>query len=956
MVPRAQRTTRVSAPSSVMLWWSLAARTRSWILACILLCLLACRAARTSPSAGDEGIDHGHASDNITVTAHNTDSSVGDSGASSMRAQSNGAASALLHHTAGRTRATGPPTCQELYAKRALSSSLLLSGDCVLPRISKQLSGDRRDDLLRRASSAEAATRIFTWHIGPRTPAHQAPLQSIFPNYFMNLSTAAAAATTADGARLANDAGGGAQGLLRADAATARRIHNYNALYSDEGRMAAGSTSLGGYRSTAAARSGARGSNAHAGKSRGDASSLASLMDSACAAVQLITSAAAHVVEMSGLGHYAQCAATEVIANLRVFAWRSVTAWVQLFMRRRVVVRIHIGLWRGATPTAAPAPAGDGGDSSGSRESAMLPPRLMLSRMAMLTHGSLSLLRVVSFPPVAQLVPDTPLPPSSPASNSSLQSAATSFVCSLPAVHAASLLLQEDAMARAREAQQAAAAAGEAAFSRRRPHRARPDPLPLLRPRLWMLSVVRNAAHLAGRLLSGTSRAGDAAEGSISANDGVSRSAAVTAARGFVARVREELGPHQSFGESLLPIALQQMLGSRTLHTHTQLIEEAEEDRVRFFVQWEASLQASTPMCLALAALPPSSLDVEVVGAGIAAQSLAAADNLPVLLEEMCSLDTVWLQLLFVAWVVWQLERRVAQNLLVHHLVTGLSGILLLLLLLLWYVIRRLQGTSFHLAMITMALLLGGSTAVMDGLLDVVRNIHSIVVYLSESAAGGGHGWDGTEGSGDANDAPSSSTFSALFALGGGALLLICVGSGILLNWLVPPAVLRATTFWCVRALLLTLWGLCVLRNAPATAVAALLWTLWQLRSLARIASCFTSPAESGKSRILISSEPLEKVPLDARQARGYVRPLAVSSWAATSDSNTTGYAGLLTSAARLKRYEEEGADCTRRALESLAAHLRANPGRYATRLRDPNGVQQWAGAASTETDEEAEG
>ncbi|TPP45078.1 putative integral membrane protein [Leishmania donovani] len=864
------------------------------------------------------------------AAAHNIDSSIGDIAAPSTSEQTSGAASAPMRHTAGTTRAAGLLTCQELYAKRASSSSLPLSGDCVLPRISKELSGDRRDDLLQQASSAEAAARIFIWHIGPRTPAHQAPLQSTFPSYFMNVSTAAAA--TAGGSQLSSGAVGGVRGMLLPDAATAWRVRSYNALYSDEGRAAAGSLSSGWHHGTAGVQRGEHGSDAQAGKRGGDASSL-SFMRSVRAVVQPIASVVAVVVDVSGLGHCVRCSATEVIANLRVFAWRSGTAWAQVFMRRRVALRIHIGSWSG---TAAAAAADEGNSKGGAgggdgTVTSSMPPHVMLSRMAMSTHGSASLLRVVSFPPVVQLVPSTQSQP-----------AAASFVCSLPAVHATSLLLEEDAMARRREAQQAAAAAGMAVFPRGRRQRARTGPPSSPpSPQLWMVSIMKDVVCLAARLLSGTSRGDDAAAAaaaawsraaSISADDGVSRSAAVAAARGFRARVREELGPHQNFGESVLPIALQQMLGSRTMHTHAQLVENEEvvagEERETFYMQWEASLSAGKPMCLALVALPSSS----AAAAGTLLQSTAAADHLPVSLEETCSFDILWLQMLIMAWVVWQLERRVAQSTLVKHL-----------------------GTSFQLAMLAMALLLGGSTAMMDGLLNVVKSINYMILSLSEPASGGGRGWAGAEGGGDADDDSSTSALSVFVVLGSGLLVLMCVGSGILLNWLVPPAVLRATTFWCVRALLWTLWGLCVLRNTEATVVAALLWTLWQARSLARATPRFLSPAMRGKSVEFSVNDPLEEVPHDAQQARGYVTPLAVSSWAATSGSSSTGYASLRTSGARLKRYEEEGAEHTRRALEELAAHLRANPGRYATRLRDPNGVQHWAGATSTETDEEAE-
>ncbi|GET85551.1 hypothetical protein, conserved [Leishmania tarentolae] len=929
MAPLTRRGFGVSAPSAMPLPSS-AAEKASCMLLCILL-LVTCHAAPAASLTGDECIHHGRASDKSGAAVHHIDSSVGDTAAPGTTLHTGGAASAPLRRAAGATHAAGLLKCQELYAQSAASSSLLLSGDCVLPRISKQLSGVRKDDLLQQASSPEAETRIFTWQIGPRTPKHQAPLQTAFSSYFMNVSGAV----------------GGVQGELQMESETAWRVHKYNALYAREGR------------STAGVRNGGQDGSAHAGE-RGDGTSSWSFTNCVRAVVEPLVNVVAAFVDVSGLGSLARYTITEVIANLRVFSWCDVTAWSQLFMRRQVTLRIHIGSWSGSAAAAAAAASVAEEDDNRGGVGGSVAAHVMLSRMAMSTHGAVSLLRVISFPPVVQLVPERPAATAS--AKSSAQTAATSLVCSLPAVQAASLLLQEDAMARRREAQQTAAAAGVAAFPRGWRQRVRSGLPPNSEP--WMVSIVRGVIGLVTRLLLGTSREDDAAAAwsraaSISPDDGVSRSAAVAATRGFLARVREELGPHQAFSESVLPMALQEMLGSRTMQTHAQLVENkvlvAGEPRKSFDMQWEASLPAAKPMCLALVALPPSSFEMETT-AGVLAQSTAAGDHLPVSLEEVCSFDTVWLQLLIMAWVVWQLERHVAQNALVNRLVTGLSGILLLLLVLLWYAIRRLQGSSLQLIMLAMALLLGGSTVMMDGLLSIVQHLHYMIGALSEHASGSARGqWAGAEGGSDADGDASSSALSVFVVLGSGLLVIMCIGSGILLNWLVPPAVLRAITFSVVRGLLLMLWGLCATRNTEATAVALLLWALWRARSILRVTPSFSSPAELGKSVAFSVNDPLEEVPLDARQARGYVRPLAVSSWATTSGRRSAGYASLNSSASRLKRYEEEGTECTRRALEELAAHLRANPGRYAMRLRDPNGVQCWAGTTSTETDEDAE-
>jgi hypothetical protein len=84
------------------------------------------------------------------------------------------------------------------------------------------------------------------------------------------------------------------------------------------------------------------------------------------------------------------------------------------------------------------------------------------------------------------------------------------------------------------------------------------------------------------------------------------------------------------------------------------------------------------------------------------------------------------------------------------------------------------------------------------------------------------------------------------------------------------------------------------------------------------------------------NNDPSDRVPvLDESHEASYHRPLAASATAARAGRDAT---------ERFAAYEKEGSECTRRALEELAATVRAQPGKYASRVRDPNGLARFAG------------
>eukprot|EP00658_Telonema_sp_P-2_P062970 TRINITY_DN5165_c0_g1_i2.p1 TRINITY_DN5165_c0_g1~~TRINITY_DN5165_c0_g1_i2.p1 ORF type:complete len:188 (-),score=41.44 TRINITY_DN5165_c0_g1_i2:512-1075(-) len=67
---------------------------------------------------------------------------------------------------------------------------------------------------------------------------------------------------------------------------------------------------------------------------------------------------------------------------------------------------------------------------------------------------------------------------------------------------------------------------------------------------------------------------------------------------------------------------------------------------------------------------------------------------------------------------------------------------------------------------------------------------------------------------------------------------------------------------------------------------------------------------------------------------RGYCRPIAAD---AIQGANPT---------EKFQAYSQQGSEATRRALDELAAHIRTNPSKYVSRVRDPGGIARFAGVS----------
>lgn len=868
------------------------------------------------------------------------------------------------------------------------------SGECVLP-VSPHLDGDR--SLLFRSGGAAAAAVVTTaqesgavvWQLGPASPATQSVTINTMHSYFLNVSSrrhpdAAAAAGQDD-----DDSS--------VDMLLARRLRAYSTLHAPQDAQ---SSIPSRARASAVQRKDERDGGQHEMEEIWWLSAVHNTIN------QLVVpgwNLAVSLLDRIGAWTRLQRYGEEVYANARLRSWTSRTTWRNIFYTRRLVVRFPVGVWHTITSSSSNNDNTYGEDMDEDRDA--------LSRMDMLTRGTLGLLRVVSFPPMAQRTS----PSSSASSATSLSSrdtASLQYVCSLSAISAAARVVHEDQLAFQRAFPQKDAQNGRrpqvrdapAFASAKRNTATRGASAATVRgTRGTLVSYALNfVVRLARRLLlrgeeadffdsgsSGENLGLFGAEGSLPPTKRViaahaarrgSSSPSMPAALQLLRNVREELGPFQPAAASSLPLALQQLLGRRVLHSHTELIEVEEEEKaaekgrqaanaraagrgghlrslrgdgsgVTFYMEWTAMLSAGAPLCLALVALP---------GSDSASVTPAAFDSEEALLlhvEEKLVLDHVWLLLIVSAYVVLQLERRVGQSALARHVVTGLTGSLLLFVVGVFYLVRELQRMSVGKLAVVTALLLGGSTAALEGLWSVLWSYYNLDALWSAAAS-----HTNNDDADEANGSLFSGVSMVLLTVVGVAALL-CAVSGVVLTVLIPVAYLRTATRWSVRVLLALLWWLCLRHNLEATIATciaylvvsrALRWFLAPRNSISGSMHAASSSASQQPQQRWRRAEPSQTsvgdgwgledpqddVPDAARQTRAYVRPLAAS-------AHHDEYASLSSTERRLRKYDEDGAAHTRQALEQLAAHLRANPGAYATRLRDPNAVQRWAGEAS---------
>jgi hypothetical protein len=822
-------------------------------------------------------------------------------------------------------------------------------GECLLPQASA-------DVLLTDKLGIFTTTDdvVAVWQVGPRTPATQPLLRSTVHAYFLNVSRIRAgdAPTSRDAEVDKDDADvpGAAPHL-------ADRLRALNRLYTT--RDDSLSQLFAGRKEIESTTHNSGSEDARSGVVVWWVGAVGTVRAALLPCWRLVSFCLHRVGALDPLRRLT----AEVYANARVRTWSCWSAWRDVFATRHLVVRFPLHMYHDDHDHDHDV-AGDE----------------LLSRMDMAASGTLSFVRLVSFPPVAQLTHE----------------GSPRYACSLPAVTSAGLLSTDVQPNRVQRsggtartngkpysltANTAAAAFADHAAARTSPSASRG---------MFVFHILDFALRMLRRLFNSDDGQYDPSSGggeggfpyssffrqghstaavrnAVPPKRSVSTPAAV-AARVYLQLVREELGPYLSSAASSLPMALQQLIRNRELSTATRLLEEAPQASsslsslsaatplrggdshrrtagrvkrapVRYVMEWAATLPAGAPMCLALVALPHSDSTSQETTAGLTVQ-----------LEETLTFDALWGALMVAAYVVWQLERRVVQSVVARHVVTGLTGTLLLSVMAFLYVLRELQRMSVGRLAVVAALIVGGSTAMLEGVCNVLWTYYHLDdLWVSTSSP--------------ASVVSAGGDRSPLLIAACLLFLLVFAVNDLLFNCLVPVAYLNAVTRWSVRVLLVLLWWLSLRHNAEATLLAVagsfLLrrsfqrWGRWGHAGYhPRTPFRPRQPSQNSSRQVGDAAwgleDPVHAIPAEALQARAYVRPLA-----AGPNGN---YAALHDADARLRKYEEDGTVSTRRALEELAAHLRANPGKYAARLRDPNGLQRWAGGASDSgADDESE-
>lgn len=430
----------------------------------------------------------------------------------------------------------------------------------------------------------------------------------------------------------------------------------------------------------------------------------------------------------------------------------------------------------------------------------------------------------------------------------------------------------------------------------------------------------------------------------------------LNAARDYDGLVSEELGPYQRPSVLMLPSWISQLLGRRTLatqhslRTETSAVEsddgEEEEDgsvsggregeahagytlrsrtvRTTAWYVFEATLPATQTMCVALSGIPQRSPVTRA-----RADSTSATDGLflPVHVEQFLTFDTLWLKLLVTAYTVHVIRPYVEGSRLAHYILSGLFGVFILFMMVLLYVVREVQRMTIGKVGVLVVLAVGGVTAFAEGVLSALGQL----LYTVQE----------------------QQTDLLLYVSIG--LLILAQVSSIVMQLLFPRAYLEAGTRWGLRVVVCVVFLLSFARNREATVLTCVMYVLFHPRRLVRVVR-WASGASAFENH---SNEPADTFPASSRKTLRYAAPLveeagAYGGYAAEDNSSSgnhrsTSPSRALSHAAKMKKFEEDGAVYTQRALQQLAAQIRADPARYATRLRDPNGVVRWAGAHDTQ-------
>lgn len=469
----------------------------------------------------------------------------------------------------------------------------------------------------------------------------------------------------------------------------------------------------------------------------------------------------------------------------------------------------------------------------------------------------------------------------------------------------------------------------------------RAEPLSLTRRLLGRLAAVPEWLVASGRVVGGlrgnpVSRSGSASPPVLSAVL-LHSFPTLRAARMALDTVHEYLGPWQSVASPLVPEWWYVLTGARLLHAeqrlvavrHEVVLEEAsaayhrlapkasmQKHRVvrqqEVFV-FEASLPAAQAVCLAVLPVAPSSAE----------GSPAFSRTPPVTITETMRVDWVWLCLFAVCVLLYLVQRYAQANPLVQGCMAAVYSLFLVAVLLTLYALKEIQRMTVGKLGVVVIVAVGGFTALTEALL-------SLLAYAAQQQ--------------QLHDTVLPYLVFGVVAFG--------TVSAVVMRVFVPVSYLQRGTSWGL-SLMLGLTFAAAFRWNPEATLLATLFCATMRPSL--VVKGILWASGGNKLEAVNADKPRDDLPASARQEVGYTRPLAVEGlrYGATLARGGVWGDEDTVRTAKMRQYARDGAVHTRQALESLAAHIRADPGRYAHRLRDANAVQLWAGSQHLSEEED---
>ncbi|RNF15951.1 uncharacterized protein Tco025E_05325 [Trypanosoma conorhini] len=363
-------------------------------------------------------------------------------------------------------------------------------------------------------------------------------------------------------------------------------------------------------------------------------------------------------------------------------------------------------------------------------------------------------------------------------------------------------------------------------------------------------------------------------------NSGEASSGVLSSAELGTAYVFEELGPNGR-SSRWLPSWVAAWLGTRPMAS-TEALLRGTEGRHQF--AYEVELPVASPVCLRLAA--------------------AHAQGLSLHVEETLVFDIFWLKVMLLLCLIWFLQPWVEDVPAFQILLAGVGGIIVLVGFLLIFLFRKLQNMTLGkiglLALVTM----GGFSALAESLLSAYAAfIYSYFNY----------------------DENSDLIFHLTCVL-----LVIGLACGLFAKFF-WASYLFSLTRWTLRWTQFGVIACAAMQNREATLLFLVVaFAFYPPRLLRFILWCSRSYELENRE-----NEPQESFPGSARREVAYAPPLCVEGF--------IGGSRALSSEEKLRLYDALGNEYTQRALAHLADAVKEDPRRYASRLKNPKEVMNWA-------------